>query len=215
MTPPTSTTTERSVLASLRSLIPHRTITDQTEALRIAEHQAAKLLQLLDITSGPVPVEIIGELPKIHIECVNAPVSGASFWNGDQWIIQLNKHESWTRQRFTLAHEYKHIIDHNHADRLYMGTRWSSPQRQAEQAADHFAGCLLVPKPLLKRAFYSGIQNPADLADHFNVSEAVIRIRLTTTGLIDQTPRCAETTTPFSRGWHYRTGRARFQGVWL
>ena len=212
MTPPTSTTTERSVLASLRSLIPHRNITDHNEFLRIAEHQAAKLLQLLDITSGPVPVEIIGELPKIHIEYVDAPVSGASFWNGDQWIIQLNKQESWTRQRFTLAHEYKHIIDHNHADRLYTGTRWNSPQKQAEQAADHFAGCLLVPKPLLKRAFYSGMQHPADLADQFNVSEAVIRIRLTTTGLIDQTPRCATTSTPFSRSRQYRTNRFALKG---
>jgi len=213
MTPPTSTTTERSVLANLRSLIPHRTITDHNESLRIAEHQAAKLLQLLHISSGPVPVEIIGELPKIHIEYVDAPVSGASFWNGDQWIIQLNQHESWTRQRFTLAHEYKHIIDHNHADHLYIGTRWSSPQKQAEQAADHFAACFLVPKPLLKRAFYGGMQNSADLADHFNVSEAVIRIRLTTTGLIDETSRCLDTSTPFSRGWQYRARTATLKGI--
>ncbi|WP_285728207.1 ImmA/IrrE family metallo-endopeptidase [Psychromicrobium xiongbiense] len=211
--PPTTFTTERSVLASLRTLIPQRTVTSQAEALRIAEHQATKLIDAFGITDGPVPVELIGELPKIRIEYVTAPVSGASFWNGDEWIIQLNKYENWTRQRFTLAHEYKHIIDHNHADHLYTGTRRATPQEQAEHAADYFAGCLLIPKPMLKRVFCSGIQDPADLADHFNVSEAAIRTRLQQTSLIDQPPRCATTSTPFSRGWQYRANRTRYQGA--
>ncbi|MGO4452562.1 ImmA/IrrE family metallo-endopeptidase [Arthrobacter sp. RAF14] len=213
MTKLTVTTTERSILASLRSLIPHRTVTDQAEALRVAELQAAKMLQFMDITSGSVPVELVGELPKIRIEYVQAPVSGASFWSGEKWIIQLNQHESWTRQRFTLAHEYKHIIDHNHADRLYTGTIWATPQEQAEKAADYFAACLLMPKPFLKRAFYNGIQKPADLAEHFNVSEAAVRIRLQQTGLVDRRLRCAETSMPFSRNWQYRTSHTRFQGV--
>ncbi|BCT76449.1 hypothetical protein SCMU_22910 [Sinomonas cyclohexanicum] len=139
-----STTTERSVLASLRALIPNRTVTSQSEALRIAEHQATRLLELHSINDGPVPTELILELPKIEIELVDAPISGASFWNGNAWIIQINKHESHRRQRFTLAHEYKHIIDHNRADALYTGTRDTTPQQQAEQAADYFAGCLLV-----------------------------------------------------------------------
>lgn len=205
---------DRSVLSTLRSLIPNREVHSLAEAKQVAEHQAIKLLQLHNIDAGAVPVEFIAELPKIEIELVEAPVSGASFWNGNAWIIQLNQHENYRRQRFTLAHEYKHIIDHNRADQLYMGTKDLSAADQAEQAADYFAGCLLVPKLLLKRAYYSGMQKPSDLANHFQVSEIAIVVRLRQTGIVDATPRCQPSSTPFSRPWQYRANnRTQLQGV--
>ncbi|MCW2929035.1 MAG: ImmA/IrrE family metallo-endopeptidase [Thermoleophilia bacterium] len=105
-------TTEQSVLAILRSVIPQRALHSFEEAKRIAELQASRLLELHGIGSGTVPTEMIAQLPKIEIESVEVSVSGASFWNGRAWIIQLNRYESPARQRFTLAHEYKHIIDH-------------------------------------------------------------------------------------------------------
>lgn len=63
-------------------------------------------------------------------------------------------------------------------------------------AADYFAGCALVSKRDLKRAWGYGIQRPVDLAAHFNVSEPAIRVRLAQTGLdvvSDRKPasRCA------------------------
>lgn len=205
---------DRSVLSTLRSLIPDRPVHSLAEAKQVAEHQAIRLLQLHQLTEGPVPVEFIAELPKIEIELVEAPVSRASFWNGNAWIIQLNKHESLCRQRFTLAHEYKHIIDHNRADQLYLGSKDVSAAQQAEQAADYFAGCLLVPKLLLKRAFYGGMQRPSDLAKHFQVSEIAVVVRLRQTGITEPTPRCLPTSTPFSRPWQYATNnRTRLQGV--
>lgn len=213
MTTTASTTTERSVLASLRALIPQRTVTSQTEALRIAEHQATRLLELHSIDSAPVPTDLILELPKIEIEFVDAPVSGASFWNGKAWIIQLNQHENYRRQRFTLAHEYKHIIDHNGADTLYTGTRDATAQRQAEQAADYFAGCLLVPKKLLKRAYYGGLQRTADLADLFQVSEAALTVRLRQTGIVEPAARCTPASAPFSRTWQHGMSRTQLRGV--
>jgi Zn-dependent peptidase ImmA (M78 family) len=171
-------------------------------------------LELHGIETGPVPVEFIADLPKIEIELVGAPVSGASFWNGNSWIIQLNKHEIYSRQRFTLAHEYKHIIDHNRADTLYVGSREATPAEQAEQAADYFAGCLLVPKKLLKRAYYGGMQRTADLADYFQVSEAAMTVRLRQTGIVEPAPRCTPQSTPFSRSWQYRMNRrTQIQGV--
>lgn len=203
-----------SVLSTLRSLIPNREVHSLAEAKQVAEHQAIRLLQLHNIEAGPIPVEFIAELPKIEIELVEAPVSGASFWNGNTWIIQLNKHENYSRQRFTLAHEYKHIIDHNRADQLYLGTKALSAADQAEQAADYFAGCLLVPKLLLKRAYYGGMQRPSALANHFQVSEIAIFVRLRQTGIVDSTPRCQPSSTPFSRPWQYRTNnRTQLQGV--
>lgn len=36
-------------------------------------------------------------------------------------MIALNRSEPWTRQRFTLLHEYKHIVDHGSVKTLYPG----------------------------------------------------------------------------------------------
>lgn len=210
----TTRTIERSVLASLRALIPNRQVRAFTEAKKVAEFQATRLLELHGITSGPVPVEFIAELPRIEIELVEAPVSGASFWNGQKWIIQINRHESYRRQRFTLAHEYKHIIDHNHASRLYLGTKDVAAAEHAEQAADYFAGCLLVPKLLLKRAYYGGMQRPSELADYFQVSEAAINVRLRQTGIAEPNLRCHTGIKPFTSQWRARVSTStRFQGA--
>lgn len=186
----TNSPENRSVLASLRAVIPDRTNISFHDALSVAELHANRLLELHDVTDGPIPREIITELPRLKIEYVDAPISGASFWNGYAWVIQLNKRESWTRQRFTLAHEYKHIIDHGSAQRLYTATTLTPAVDLAERAADYFAGCLLVPRKLLKRAWGSGIQRPGDLARHFQVSEPAIAVRLAQTGLVERTTRC-------------------------
>ncbi len=204
-----------SVLASLRSLVPRRQLTF-TEARRIAEIQAARLLQLLDLTDLPVPDEAITELPRIRIQHVrDLPTSGISFWDGQNWIIQLSGLEPLVRQRFTLFHEYKHIIDHYAADRLYTGDRHHSAAEQAELVADYFAGCTLIPRRALKSAWGRGIQRPAALAEHFATSVQAIEVRLDQTGLREPRTRC----TPFSAvslpnqsassSRHYRTSTLR------
>lgn len=206
----------RSVLATLRGLIPSRQVHEFYEAKKIAELQATRLLELHHITTGPVPVELIGELPKIHIELSDMPVSGASFWDSRacQWVIQLNRYESPRRQRFTLAHEYKHIIDHGRSSGLYSGTATNTPAEQAEQAADYFAGCLLVPKVLLKRAYYGGMQQVADLARHFDVSEAAITCRLSQTGIVTRSDRFRPDRRAFPGTFRYRMKpELQLQGV--
>ena len=178
-----TSTNEKSVLASLRSLSPARDDISFSDALRVAELQANTLLRLHGITTWPVPREVISELPKIRILPSSNAADGANFWDrrSKQWVILLNRADSWRRQRFTLAHEYKHIIDHPNRRRLYHGAR---ADQQAEQVADYFAGCLLVPRLLLKRAWGNGIQRQDDLARAFNVSEQAIRVRLRQTGLM-------------------------------
>ena len=176
-----------SVLASLRTVIPDRASITFAEALRIAELQANKLLERHQITGYPVPAELITELPKIAIRYGSGLVSGASYWDKYEqlWIIQLSRADSWQRRRFTVAHEYKHIIDHGRQNLLYRGTHRTAAAIQAEQAADYFAGCLLVPRRMLKRAWGRGIQRTAELARLFQVSEQAIGVRLRQCGLID------------------------------
>lgn len=180
-----------SVLRELRAVIPARRSATFREALQVAEIQAAKFLQRLDLTDFPVPTEAVSELPRIRVHHVdNLPSFGLSFWNGDVWIIQLPAGQPWTRRRFTLLHEYKHIVDHMARDALYRGDARKTAQEQAELAADYFAGCVLVPRPALKRAWTSGLQHASELARFFGVSRQAIEVRLDQTGIREPRQRC-------------------------
>ena len=56
----------RSVLASLRTVIPARDRITFAEALRVAELHANRLLELHRINDGPTPSDLIAELPKLE-----------------------------------------------------------------------------------------------------------------------------------------------------
>ncbi|MEI2775216.1 MAG: ImmA/IrrE family metallo-endopeptidase [Tetrasphaera sp.] len=131
-----------------------------------------------------------------------------SYWDGQEWIIALNSREPEARQRFTLLHEYKHIVDHGRTDRLYTGTQKTSADKQAEQAADYFAGCVLMPRVLVKRAWVSGKQTPESLADIFEVSPRAAEVRVAQLGLTDPAPRCQPAP---SRTWGRGTPRRYFR----
>ena len=77
------------------------------------------------------------------------------------------------------AHELKHIIDHPSRFCVYGttdGSLW--PQGDIELLCDYFAGCLLMPRPAVKRMFTGGLQDVDQLAEHFQVSTAAMRVRL-------------------------------------
>lgn len=192
-----------SVLASLRGMFPERSLRF-SEALRVAELQATRLLQLSYIETMPVPHEIVTELPHIRVKSRELPTSGLSYWEGDAWVICLNRREPITRQRFTLLHEFKHIVDHGRTQALYHQAGRQTAEQQAEQTADYFAGCVLMPRKDVKRAWGQGIQRLRDLAQYFDVSERAIEVRLAQIGLTDETARCAS---PTPRRWPPSTGR--------
>ncbi len=202
--------TTPSVLGRLRLFIPARDTITFGEALAVAERQATALCRLLDPTEDGLDERHLVELPRLHIRRQQLPISGLSHWDGQRWVIVLNGGDSLARQRFTLLHEYKHIIDHGHATRLYRGTRRQTPAVQAEKAADYFAGCALVSKRALKSAWGNRLQQPAALAEHFGVSEDAIRVRLAQTGLdreADHLPsvRCARpVATPNGQAQRFR-----------
>lgn len=192
MTSTTHTINHHSVLASLRLVVPRRPVTFR-EAIRVAEIQASKLLAVLGQTEpDEVPLELITSLPRIRIVADHdLPHSGASYWNGQEWIIAIHPGDSRVRQRLTIFHEYKHIVDHGYRHLLHAGSRAADAERQAEQVADYFAGCVLASRRMLKRAWGEGIQRPAQLARLFGVSETAVRVRLEQIGLVEQRDRCA------------------------
>ncbi|MFL6164304.1 MAG: ImmA/IrrE family metallo-endopeptidase [Jatrophihabitantaceae bacterium] len=206
-----------SVLASLRFLAPAHPIT-LDEALRLAERQAALLLELCGSAVVPVPTSIITNQPRITVE--NDPdlpahaASGCSDWDSHRrtWVISLNPTEPRRRQRFTVLHEYKHVIDHPSPG--IRPSRYAYQRPAAEIVADYFAGCVLIPKRQLAAAYYDGIQRPTDLAQLFDVSKEAIQVRLAQTGLaepplVDRHRR----TTPGRVARYYRSAESHLMEV--
>src|SRR5579863_846914 len=182
-----------SSMKKLRDIMPARAIS-LTEAYMLAERQATELLKLLEIRSVPVPVWRIGELPRIEIQVESRDYmvdkSGFSHrWENGRWLIVVNKHDVRGRRRFTLAHEFKHVLDHSIASVAYARFGRGDPEhrdRQIEHICHHFAACLLMPRPVVKRAWTSGIQDLEALAELFRVSPMAIQVRLDYLGLTDQ-----------------------------
>jgi Zn-dependent peptidase ImmA (M78 family) len=183
-------TDARSVLALLRGLVPERRLTFN-EARLIAELQANRLLEHYSIVTTAVPDEIITQLPRIKIEReLGFPVSGSAHWNGRYWVITLSADEHRCRQRFSLMHEFKHVLDHTTKDFLYCDRPTISAHEHAERAADYFAACLLMPKRVVKRLWFEGPQSIERMAEKLRVSPAAIRYRLDQLGLTEQPVRC-------------------------
>jgi predicted transcriptional regulator len=175
---PQPTTT--STLAALRALCPDRGLTTD-EAFRIAQRQAQALLSAAGISDGPVPLAVFARLPRITIAVDPAlPTSGMSYWDGETWRLVAHADEHPHRQRFSLAHEYKHVIDHSRRDLLY------ADHRTRECAADYFAACLLMPKQAITRAWCAGIQDLDDLSERFMVSTPALQRRLRDLGLLER-----------------------------
>jgi len=207
MTTPTTRARGReqvSILAFLRAVVPARRVS-YSEALRIAELQANKLREHFGINDAELPSEVIADLSRVTIDYDHdMPVSGSTHWNGQYWVITLNASEPIVRQRFSLMHEFKHIIDHTTRQQLYGNGGDSASAQRAERVADYFAACLLMPKRWVKRYWGEGIQTMTGLADRFGVSTQAMRYRLLQLGLIDTPPRCRTPRYQTGQTWRAR-----------
>lgn len=167
-----------SVVADLRHFAPRRAMS-MPEARLLAERQASRLLRLSGVTGPPVPEQVIEGLPRVEVHYLGRRgLSGTTKWTAGRWVILVNRNDTWGRQRFSLAHEFKHVLDWSKADALYCDG-YRSAHFQAERAADAFAAALLMPKAWIKRAFYDeGIRDEYLLARRFQVSVASMRWRI-------------------------------------
>jgi Zn-dependent peptidase ImmA (M78 family) len=183
-------TRDFSVLASLRSVVPKRPLT-WSETLRVTELQAHRLLEHFQIGTTAVPEEIVSELPRIRVvRQEGLPVSAAAHWNGRYWIITVNAEEPLVRQRFSVMHEFKHVIDHTTKNFLYSDRRFLTASDQAERVADYFAACVLMPKKTIVGLWCSGNQDIRRLGEKLAVSPRAVRFRLDQLGLTEPASRC-------------------------
>lgn len=186
-----TTTNPRSLLYELRRVVPRRPL-PLGEARQVAELQANRLLLACGIDEPGTPTEIIERLSYVQVSIrADMPTSGYSDWYKPHWFIMLNAAEPHVRRRFTLMHEFKHVLDHPFIDSLYLGRSAKECKDRAEQTADYFAACVLMPKRLVKRLFGQGHQSVSDLAACFGVSEVAMAFRLRQLGLSEPVPRCS------------------------
>ncbi|MFT3855122.1 MAG: ImmA/IrrE family metallo-endopeptidase [Ilumatobacteraceae bacterium] len=177
------------MIRRLRQLQPQRPLTID-EAISIAERQAYRLLQVLGITRAPIPEEAITGLSRVAIRRdPQLPSVGFVHWHHDTWLIHINSQDHPYQQRLTIAHEFKHIIDRlDQPTAAYLAHQDRPLHHLEERFADYFARCVYLPKPLLLRYYTAGIQDPTTLAEHFEVPEPIVRLRLRELGLIDHEP---------------------------
>jgi IrrE N-terminal-like domain len=174
-------------IARLRHLLPDRPVT-WAEAHSIAERQALLLLNLLHIDEPPVPQFVISSLPGIVVDRqADWPTSGMAVAARRHWRIVLNAAEPRQRQRFSLAHEFKHVLDDPVIRRLYRGLPKTQRAERAERLCNYFAACLLMPRPWIKHDWYGGLQDVAALARRYYVSEEAMKTRLSELGLTPMT----------------------------
>jgi Zn-dependent peptidase ImmA (M78 family) len=179
----------------LRELVPRRGLSP-AEARQVAERQAAILLSHSGVERPAVDEGIITELPFVAItHRVGFPTSGMATQTDTGWVIVLRAEEAKVRQRFSLIHEFKHVLDDPYIEWLYPTRSGYSPEDRAERICDYFAACVLMPKMWVKRDWAGGgIQDIARLARRYRVSQVAMAVRLAELRLLPPTPRCAGTT---------------------
>lgn len=185
----TSTTinTQRGTLAALRTLHPKRPLSYR-EAVSVAELQAARLRELLAQNDDAYfETDAITDLPRItarHDQIIDE-ASGLTVWDGSNWVIVINTTDTKTRQRFSLCHEFKHIVDHATKD-----TQARFTPEQIERLCDIFAASVLMPKLHVKRYWGRGPRTVSTMAARFGVSPQAMSYRLDQLGLTEPRPRC-------------------------
>lgn len=178
-------------LRNLRRMMPKFTLS-HTQALRVAERQAVRLARYFDAECRVITETDLASITRLSIErsCGHqqCPISGHSYYADRTWHISVEACEPRARQRFTIAHELKHIIDAGcRLDHLY---RHLSTD-QIERVCDYFAANLLMSKHAVYHLWGEGLRTPEALAMACHVSLSAMKRRMRELALpldLDQPP---------------------------
>jgi IrrE N-terminal-like domain len=175
------------VVPRLRALAPYETIS-HADAHTVAEQQATLLLRLTRVDSPPVPLAIITRLPGLDFDWREGwPLSGTAIRaRPHHWQIVIAADEPHIRKRFSVAHEFKHVLDDPVIDRWHGHLAAKHRHLKAERLCNYFAACLLMPKTWLENDLQRGRQNAWKLAERYDVSLRAMRTRLFELGLATQ-----------------------------
>ena len=159
-----------------------------------AKQVEAKALDILQRHYGlTAPVDVVHIASKLGIRVLTTSFrtennyAGMIQRKGASGTIWVNRFDAWVRQRFTIAHELGHWMLHLTKDGTWaesaaqIAYRPQTPQStEQEQEANRFAAALLMPSPLVNAYLEQEIDDPAVLADIFDVSRQAMDIRIDT-----------------------------------
>jgi len=187
-------------LAALRLRLPDQPATLE-KLLEIAADLAGSFRHLSRVTGDRLPTRSLTDQPVVRIKDTGLPVTGFSYWDpaARQWVIALNDDESHALRRFTMFHEFGHIIWHGWEHLLFPGMPPADFEQLAEQAADFFAAEVLMPRANVERLVAEGITDVAALAKQFDVSRSIMRWQLGNLDVLPQVPGPTRATGPFIR----------------
>jgi Zn-dependent peptidase ImmA (M78 family) len=182
----------RAMFGDMRATVPHRPLT-YGDSLQSARNQAAKLrllvgadapeinlLWLINQRAVPVnfvPSYVLDEQSGLTTNCITGKLE-----------VFINDSEPRVRQRFSVLHELKHVLDWPDAELLHskLGSGNADLQgRLIEQIANEFAAHVLMPTPLVKRIWFR-TQDIQLAASMFNVSLEAMTTRLEKLGILGE-----------------------------
>ena len=158
------------------------------------KEKANSLLKLAHIEEPPIDVHKIAKLLGFTIIESDFPdnYSGEIYIEGNVKSIGVNKNHSFTRQRFTIAHEIGHYINgHEYFDEdgemLSEGEfDFKNPKHQQEKEANQFGSELLMPEDMLKKELDKVKLDISFLTKKFQVSPQALWIRLISSHMADK-----------------------------
>jgi hypothetical protein len=156
--------------------------TDPLSAEQLATHLRVGYRSAEDL----VPMAALEELDRIQPGCFSACTLPGP--NGP--VVVVNPLDSPARRLSDAMHELSHLILRHETRRLerIAGLTFLTCDPIQEEEANHLAGALLLPRPLLVAAVARGM-NAQAIADECGVSEQMARWRLNATGVALQQHR--------------------------
>jgi Zn-dependent peptidase ImmA (M78 family) len=146
------------------------------DAVELARHAGAEVRCADELTS-------LAKLEQLD-ELQPGAFSACTFSIGERHVVVYNPLATSGRTQSDIAHEVSHLLLKHSVKSVETigGVSFFTCDADEEQEANWLAGCLLLPRPLLLHAAGRGM-DCADIAEAYNVSEAMAAFRLRTTGV--------------------------------
>ncbi len=153
--------------------------TDKLDAAQLAEHLGASIRPADELTSMANLEELEALQPGAFSAC--------TFDLGHHRVIVYNPISKPGRRQSDISHEAAHLLLSHSVKEVETlgGLSFLTCDPDEEQEANWLAGCLLLPRELLLKAHYAGLDAEA-IAARYEVSEQMATFRLRTTGVLRQ-----------------------------
>jgi hypothetical protein len=158
----------------------------QCRLVQLLERLAITYLQMGNVCFPPVSTELVTLFDQQHnIEVRQLPLRayhGAIWYQKDGWVIQVNDSDAAPTMRFTVFHEAFHVLAHSKTSPVFR-KRGSILGSFNEWLADHFAGCILMPREWVVKK-WAEVEDLDMMAKIFAVPKSAMCIKLRQLGLI-------------------------------